>query len=430
MIYIIDYNIIYLLKINQKYTHKNYRIHCKNWSYCIYSIVLNLDINMDQFTSTENFGYFSRLKSSLKNIIWWIILIIIWIWLLRRNEGRAVKTQKSLEEGQKIVVAVSSNTVNPLYEGKLVYTTWTTSSQTPARDEEFWVQPSGAIVLVRKVEMYQREEETTTDTNNKIWWSQEETTTYRYKKVWSENEINSSMFKQPKWHINEAIKPFSLKIGWEKVNAGIFELQGNLVDQIATDSIVTIDSWVITTWLRQNFSWIRLENNILYVGKWNNSAPEIWDKRITYTAAYPWPVSIIAKQQGNQLTIYQTNVWDTIAMLSNRIETMQEMFENAIESNKILTRILRIVWLLLLIIWCNLLFSLVITLWAILPILSSIIGFWTGIISFVLWLSIWLLIIAAAWIRFRPILWVTLIAISAIGIIYLIKRKKSNTSIS
>ena len=58
------------------------------------------------------------------------------------------------------------------------------------------------------------------------------------------------------------------------------------------------------------------------------------------------------------------------------------------------------------------------------PLLGSLVGTAMGLVSFVLSLTLSLFIIAIAWIRFRPIIGISLLAVVAILLIFLIIRSK------
>jgi Transmembrane protein 43 len=379
---------------------------------------------MDQVTVTENISYFSRIKWWFKNIVWWIICIFIWIGLLQWNEWRAVQTQKSLEEWQKITITIPWDIVMPSNEWKLVHFTWTTNTTNSAKDQDFGIMPSWAVVIERKVETYQREEESTTTTKDKIGWWQEQTTTYSYKKTWSESDIDSTNFKQQEGHLNISSKPTSSKFIWQDIKVGAFTLPSYLINWINAKDKIQDLSWVITSWLTSVYPTIKSIWDHLYIGKWNESQPEIWDKKISFYVAYPQITSIIAKQEWNSVNDYQTQAWDSISMMSEWNLSSQEMYQQAIESNKIMTWMMRWLWTLLIIIGFAMLFSLLATLWAVIPILGNIIWFWTWMISFILWCAVSIIIIAIAWIRFRPVVWIWLIALVVVVMVRLWKKKQ------
>ena len=56
-------------------------------------------------------GWLSRIVESIKGVLVGLVLIIVSIIVLFWNEGRAVRTARSLEEGAKVVVSVKPDAI-------------------------------------------------------------------------------------------------------------------------------------------------------------------------------------------------------------------------------------------------------------------------------------------------------------------------------
>jgi hypothetical protein len=93
----------------------------------------------DLFTVTTSKGWFGRIGESIKGILFGMLLIVISFPVLFMNEGRTVKTRKTLDEGAKSVLSVSSDTVSPANEGKIVHLTGKTAADGALTDPEFGV---------------------------------------------------------------------------------------------------------------------------------------------------------------------------------------------------------------------------------------------------------------------------------------------------
>src|SRR5262245_18526190 len=112
----------------------------------------------DTFSETSSQSWFSRIIDSIKSVLVGLAMLVASFPLLFWNEGRAVRTARSLEEGAGAVVSVSSTSVDPAHEGKLVHMTGEATTAETLEDPEFGVK-AHALKLVRVVEMYQWEEE-------------------------------------------------------------------------------------------------------------------------------------------------------------------------------------------------------------------------------------------------------------------------------
>ena len=95
---------------------------------------------MDSFTETTSESWFSRIKSSIGGIFIGLIMIVISFPILFLNEGRAVKTSKSLKEGAAAVIDVPASPIASANEGKLVHFTGMTGPASTLQDATFGVE--------------------------------------------------------------------------------------------------------------------------------------------------------------------------------------------------------------------------------------------------------------------------------------------------
>jgi len=110
-------------------------------------------MSQDHFSVTSSTGWFGRIGNSIKGILIGLVLIVVSVPVLFFNEGRAVKTRKTLEEGAKSVVAVSAEDPSSSNDGKLIYFTGKADAEGSLVDDEFKVS-AAALKLRRKVEFY------------------------------------------------------------------------------------------------------------------------------------------------------------------------------------------------------------------------------------------------------------------------------------
>src|SRR5688500_5995550 len=111
-------------------------------------------------------SWFGRIRESFKSFVVGLAMFVAAFPVLFYNEGRAVRTEKSLEEGQGAVVTVAADAVNPANEKKLVHMTGAAATTETLSDPEFGVA-TNAIKLRRNVEMYQWKEKEETKTEKK-----------------------------------------------------------------------------------------------------------------------------------------------------------------------------------------------------------------------------------------------------------------------
>jgi hypothetical protein len=151
------------------------------------------------FTETTQQSWFQRLGSALTGILIGLILLPVSGFLLFWNEGRAVQTARSLSEGAGLIQSITPERFDAALEGLLVHVAGDIRvSRTPRDAELEVVPPDGTLRLIRTVEMYQWQEQTSSETRTRLGGGQETVTTYNYRRVWQVGRIDSSRFRQPR----------------------------------------------------------------------------------------------------------------------------------------------------------------------------------------------------------------------------------------
>ena len=121
----------------------------------------------DSFSVTTSQSWFGRLFESIKSVLFGLVMFVLSFPLLFWNEGRAVRTARSLTEGLGAVVSVPAEAVTPGNEGKLVYVSGAVKTDKPVVDDELAVE-ADAVTLLRNVEMYQWKESESKETRKKL----------------------------------------------------------------------------------------------------------------------------------------------------------------------------------------------------------------------------------------------------------------------
>ena len=111
----------------------------------------------DSYTEVTSQSWGSRIGGAFKGILLGIILFFVAFPFLFWNEGRAVKTYKTLQEGGKTVIEVAADSVDAANEGKLIHVSGLADTEATLVDPDFGVSAT-ALRLNRKVEMYQWQE--------------------------------------------------------------------------------------------------------------------------------------------------------------------------------------------------------------------------------------------------------------------------------
>jgi hypothetical protein len=352
-----------------------------------------------------------RIGNSFKGIIGGVVLILLGIVLLWWNEGNNVRNLKTTAEMDKSYVDVKSDSLNPNNEGKLVATYGKLINEKELKDTVFKITVK-TPVLKRIVEVYQWEEESHTDEDG--------ATTYSYKKEWSSTLINSNDFHQS-GHDNPKIMPYENEVYTsDDVKVGAFTLSSNQVNMLSTKANYTNFNKEETDKLNLN-----IINNYLISSKDYNN-PQVGDYRISFVYNNSTDVSVLAVQSGETFVDFVSKAGKTVNRVMDGVHSGSEMINVIKKENKIIKWVLRIGGILACVLGFATIFKPLSAITSYVPILGSIVGSAVGLISLVLGLCLSFVIIAIAWVRFRPVLGISLLVIAvALGVFLIMRGKKT-----
>ena len=152
------------------------------------------------------------------------------------NEGRAVKTEKMLDEaGSKYVEMENPNKKDASLEGELICGTAMATTEDSLTDADFGVCAK-AISLRRSVEYYQWVEHAQTKKEDKLGGKEVTTTTYTYSKQWVSSPIQSSNFHDPAYQNKNTVLTTveDAEQYAENVSFGAYKLNESLIHSISS----------------------------------------------------------------------------------------------------------------------------------------------------------------------------------------------------
>lgn len=367
------------------------------------------------FTEVKTTSWFERLKGAFIGLLIGLILVPGSAWMLFWNEGRAVQTARSLTEGASATVAADPARIDPALEGRLVYLAGPLSVAAPLRDPEFGVQVDRALRLVRSVEMYQWREEQRSETRSQLGGGQETVTTYSYTRGWSATQIESSRFRQPDGRHNPPMRFVARSTVAPEARLGARRLSAEQIATLGEARPLPLDP--------QAFApppGAKVIDGTLHIGR-DPQNPQIGDMRIRFAVAPAETASLVAAQRGDGFAPYQTRAGDRVMMLRADIVPASEMFEQAQATNSIMTWVLRVVGAIAMFIGFSMIMRPLSVLASVIPAIGAIIAVGTGLVAAILTLAIAPVIIAIAWIFYRPLLGIAVLVIglaAAAGLVW------------
>ncbi|MBM4235029.1 MAG: hypothetical protein FJ152_00975 [Firmicutes bacterium] len=371
----------------------------------------------------QNYG--NRMMGSIKGVLIGLILFIAAFPVLWINEGYAVRVYKGLEEGAGSVVAADLNSLAPEMEGQFVHGIGETSTPEILVDSELGVS-IGAIHLVRQVEMYQWKEIATTETVEKVGGTEETTTTYTYEPVWSSSLIQSSSFKDPEArtrNANPAQMPYQGQ-SWsvQLVMIGAYTLSPGLIGQISANQPIDYTNPDLANIPEPILEKAAISKNQIYIG--NPGTPQIGDVRISHQYAVPGQVSVLGRVMNGQIGPFRTEQNTTIEILRPGMHSAEEMIEAAKAANVLRTWIFRVLGFFLFFIGLNTILKPLATVGVVLPFLGRLLSSGIGLIAGLIAIILTFVVIAIAWIFYRPLLAIALLVLAGVFTYFLIVRKK------
>lgn len=366
---------------------------------------------VDTYTEVTTQSWGSKIAGSLIGLILGPVLVIGACVALFWNEGRAVQTARSLTEGAAIVVDAPASPVSLANEGLLVHVTGEMNAATKLSDPDFAVT-ADAVRLIRDVAMYQWKEESKSETRKNAGGSEETVTTYTYRREWSGKPIDSTRFKQPGLHENPPMTIRDRDVVSRDATLGAFRLGENAIRSFNTDTRFEVDPSVAEAVRTKMNRPVNVRIGQIYLSD-NPGSPRIGDYRIGYRIVPVGTGSIVARQTGSELTGYQTKAGDVVLLAHTGSQSAAEMFKAAQDANRVLTWILRGVFTFL--VFFGFVFStrILVAIADVLPFVGNLMQATTFAAALVLTAIVAPLTIAFAWLFYRPMISLGVIAAGA-----------------
>ena len=416
------------------------------------------------YTETTTTGYGTRVGRSFKSIGSGFVMFCLATALLWWNEGRAVKTDKMLNDAEAACVDMENpNKIDPAMDGELVCASALATTEDVLTDDKFGFSET-AIGMSRRVEYYQWVEHAESKSEDKLGGKEVTTTTYTYTTEWTNAPVNSTQFKDPAYQSRnftiaqvedgeqwaENVKfgayklPESLFHSMSSREAVVLNLNADLLTQFdkaardvdlringnkavtttasqpaqvaeaveaVPDSVKTVVSDSIPQENKVDLDYVHQQGNVLYIGR-TPAAPQVGDVRVTFEKIVPAKVTIIAKVKGDTFTKFKAKNGKTFQTLVMGVQDSAEIFESEHAANNMWLWMLRILGIMLVIAGLKGIFGFLETILKVVPFIANIFGWGVGVVCTVVGVVWSLIVIALAWLFYRPLLGIALLALA------------------
>lgn len=372
----------------------------------------------DHFTETTSRGFGSRLGSSLAGLIIGPLLVIGAVVLLWWNEGRAVQAIVGLKDAASQVVEADASGPLPDNHNKLVHVVGNATAQSPIQDPDVGVSFPGQVAVARTAEMYQWKEDKKEETEEKLGGGTTTTTTYDYTRVWSDDPINSSEFRHPENHQNPEMPFRSARFTASDAKLGGWRLDADILDQIKFVQALTPEA--PAGWARSGDSFYRGDP----------ATPKVGDMRVRF-AGLPSgiTISVLAKQSGDDFAPFTAKNGYEIELAAMGDRSAAELIAGKRRSEAVLTWILRAVGMGLMFLGVALFLGPLSALASVIPLLGDLVGGAVALVSLAIAVPLSILVIAFAWLAFRPLIGGSLILVALIVGYLLWRWRKSRAAV-
>ena len=435
------------------------------------------------YTETTTTGYGTRVGNSFKAIGSGLLLFVLGTALLWWNEGRAVKTEKMLDEaGSKYVEMENPNKKDASLEGELICGTAMATTEDSLTDADFGIGAK-AIAIRRSVEYYQWVEHAQTKKEDKLGGKEVTTTTYTYSKQWVSSPVQSSQFHDPAYQNKNTVlttiendEKYAENVSW-----GAYKLSESLISRISSregldlaisedllaqfdkntqaayerfygvqksiqqtaqpvqqptqtpaipdsirallsdsalaviDSLQAVNDSIVKSMAnaenKKDLQYVHQAGNVLYFGR-VPSAPQVGDVRVTFEKVVPAKVTVMAVVDGDTFKKFKAKNGQRREWLVMGQKSGDEIIEADKEANNTWLWILRVVGIMMVIGGLKGIFGFIETILKVVPFIAGIFGWGVGLVCTVLGIVWSLIVIALAWLFYRPLLGISLLVIA------------------
>ncbi len=359
------------------------------------------------FTETTQQGFLSRIGGSFVGLLLGPVLIIVAVALLWWNEGRAVQAAIGLSTAATQTVEAQDGTIAPASEGKLVHVIGPATASTAIGDPDLGLMLPGQVAVARNVEMYQWREHQESRTSTNLGGSQTTTTTYTYAQEWSDAPVDSSAFRHPDGHRNPPMPFRATRFAASGAKLGAWTLDGGTLSRIALAPGLSPAPAAPTGWT---------QTGDVYV-KGSLSQPKTGDLRVTYSGlASGTTVSVLAAQSHGGFAPFTTPNGYQIDLAASGNVPAAQMIAQQKAAELTLTWILRGVGALVMFIGFSLFLGPLSTIASVIPFLGSLVRGAAMALAFVVSVPLTLVVIAFAWLAYRPLIGGGLLVTAAVAL--------------
>jgi hypothetical protein len=210
--------------------------------------------------------------------------------------------------------------------------------------------------------------------------------------------------QQPQQPVAQAIPDSILALLPDSVKAQLDSLQA------VNDSI---NKQMANAENKKDLNYIHQAGNVLYFGR-VPGAPEVGDVRVTFEKVVPAKVTVMAVVDGDTFKPFKAKNGKRFQTLVMGTKSGDEIIEAEKEANNMILWFLRILGCLMVIGGLKGIFGFIETILKVVPFIAGIFGWGVGLVCTIIGVAWSLIVIAIAWLFYRPLLGISLLVLAGL----------------
>ena len=162
---------------------------------------------------------------------------------------------------------------------------------------------------------------------------------------------------------------------------------------------------------KKDLEYIHQASNVLYFGRVPGS-PEVGDVRVTFEKVVPAKCTIMAVVDGDSFKPYKAKNGKRFQTLVMGKKSGDEIIDAEKEANNMILWALRIIGIMMVIGGLKGIFGFLTTILKVVPFIAGIFGWGIGVVCTVIGIAWSLIVIALAWLFYRPLLGISLLVLA------------------
>ncbi len=389
-------------------------------------------------TRTTRTSWSKRIANSFKGVFVGLMLLAAGTILLYWNEGRTVAIGGTIREAREAVIELPDpGRIDPAVNGRLVHASGRAETTEMLVDPLFGVR-AVALRLDRVPEFYQWVEHSRDQTEEQVGGEKKTVTTYTYEKSWVSRPVDSKAFNDPQYRSanrvllnippEQQLNPtvtfgaYTLPDFLKRAITGAVPLPVSLpaesLEQLKNQLQPMLDQGVDPA------AYVHVQGAAVYLGRSPN-APLIGDVRVNFAVVRPTEVSFIAQVSGSSFEEFKASSGQHFSRLELGRVDAGDMLDQARAENNTIAWVLRLAGLVVIVLSLRIILAPLPELAAGLPPLGRLVGWGMGLMALVVGLVWSLLVMAVAWLRFRPFLGLGLLILAGALAFFFFHRRRT-----